>query len=151
LLGGAALVVMSDVNAQAVACARLNSREVAGGDRMRVARSDVFDGLGAREKFDLIVFAQPFFGGKPVPRLGFTIGMLNDGSALTRFFRGLRSRLTPGGRAVLMRWPFAGPTNDPLRAARGAGWRASVVAELESVAGVQVGRFEVVEVDDGVS
>lgn len=145
LLGGARRAVLSDVTWSAVNCARANVAALGLLPQATVVRSDVFDAIPPNEApFDLIVFAQPYFGDDPLVGHECTRGMLDPGLLLPRFFASARTFLVKGGRLVLMAWNFAGIVNDPVLVGRQHGWVPSQVEQCDDVGSVQRGVFNIV-------
>lgn len=145
LLGGASEAVLSDVTDSAIECAGDNLRTSGLGSRGRVVRSDLFDAMKSEEgEFSLIVFAQPFFAGHPIPEYEFTRGMLDPGDLLVCFFAGARRFLRPSGRMVLMAWDFAGDTNDPTLVGSAQGYRVVSIDTCRDLGGIQQGTFSVI-------
>jgi len=58
----------------------------------------LFDSFELSEKFDLIIFAQPYFPGEPIEDYEFTKGMLNTQSIQNRFFENAKKFLNKNGK-----------------------------------------------------
>jgi len=98
-------VVAVDINPLAVEAARRNAERNGLLDRIDVRESDVFSNVDG--VFDLIVFDPPFRWFAPRDR--FEVAMTDENyAAMTRFFRGARRHLTPGGRLLI----FFGTSGD---------------------------------------
>lgn len=89
-MGETGAVVMTDVNLLAVASVRETIRR-AGMSSVRAVAGDVYDGLGAGERFDLIVSNPPFHQGKTV-----------DLAMPQRLIGDAAQHLVPGGRLVIV-------------------------------------------------
>lgn len=143
LLAGAQFVVLADVTNAAVECAGKNLLASGLQLRAQVLESDLFAALPKRE-FDVIIFAQPYFAGRPLRDYACTKGMLNDGTVLRRFFYDARPFLRPRGKIVMMDWSFAGDTNSAVRVGMANGYRVMELVEYVDPKGVQTGQFQVV-------
>jgi release factor glutamine methyltransferase len=98
-------VLAVDNSAAAVGAARLNVARNDVSELVEVRHSDIFSAVAG--SFDRIVFDPPFRWFKP--RSLIESVMADEGyQALTRFFRGARSHLSPGGRMLL----FFGTSGD---------------------------------------
>ncbi len=97
-----ATVTAVDVNPEAVACAAENVRRNGLGARVEVVRSDVFDGIAAGLRFDLVVTNPPFY--PRVPRTlsdhAFAAGVENG--FFTKLANDLPGRLTTHGALLLI-------------------------------------------------
>lgn len=144
MLRGAEFVLLSDVTAEAARCAQDNLNASGLGARGKVQVSDLFESLRTEDAFDLIVFAQPYFEGTPLPQFPFTRGMLARGDLLNGFFQKARGFLRPGGHLVLMGWSFAGKANDPGVAGPKFGFTQIRRDLYRDESGVQHGEFHVV-------
>lgn len=69
LASGAASLIALDINPQAVANTKLNLSDLNFGSRGEARLSDVYSALSEGEKFDLIIFAAPYWNRKPVDDL----------------------------------------------------------------------------------
>jgi methylase of polypeptide subunit release factors len=143
-IGGAASVCATDVTDSSVRCSSLNVHRAGVTEQVRVVKSDVFDEIAERTRFDLIVFAQPYFEGDPLADYEFTVGMLNADGLLSKFFSGARAFLAPRGKIVMMHWPFAGTANDPAVVGPSYGFEIEETVPSVGAAGVQEGEFNIV-------
>jgi release factor glutamine methyltransferase len=98
-------VVAVDINPYAVEAATRNAERNGVADRVRVARSDVFDAVDGG--YDLMIFDPPFRWFAPRDELE-SATTDEDYRAMTAFFRGARARLTERGRMLI----FFGSTGD---------------------------------------
>ncbi len=142
-LRGARRTVLSDVVPAAVRCARQNVEQVGLRDTCQVVEGDLFAAVRG-ERFDLIVFAHPYFDGSPIPSLEVTRGMLDAGGLFSRFLTEAPSFLLPGGKIASMGWPFAGPVNDPVRQASAAGFEIQANETIVASGGLQAGSFQAI-------
>ena len=117
---GASAVVATDVDPEAVACARGN---VAGDPRIEVRAGDLF-GPVTGERFDLVAFNPPWLdeGGDETHRVALRL----DRSLPARFANGLGDHLVPGGRAIIV-LSTAGDAEGWLAPLRDAGFRPAPV------------------------
>ena len=92
-------VVAVDINPEAVRCARINALLNRVETRVDVRHGDLFGPLAADERFELVLFNPPFFGGEPAG--GFDLA-LRSGNIARRFAGGLAARLVPGGQALVI-------------------------------------------------
>ncbi|MFD2796975.1 methyltransferase [Promicromonospora vindobonensis] len=94
---GAGLVVATDINPRAVACARANLHRLGLAERARVVEADLWPDGGA----DLIVCNPPWLPARPTSAL--ELGIYDAGSDLLhRFLDGLAEHLTPAGEGWLV-------------------------------------------------
>jgi release factor glutamine methyltransferase len=97
--GKASRVVSSDINPEAVKCAKLNAKKLKLEDKIRVVKSDLFSNI--KSKFDLIIFNPPFRWFKPRDIL--ERGELDENyKTLNKFFREVRKHLNHEGRILLV-------------------------------------------------
>lgn len=143
LLGGCECAVLCDVTSSSVECAARNVKGAGLAERSRVVRSDLFEAMTQAQAFDLMVFAQPYFAGLPLPEFEFTRGMLDPGQLLNRFFSEARKFLKPSGCIVMMGWKFAGPVNDPASVGRAHGYEVLESYGYKDPDGIQCGSFEI--------
>lgn len=143
-LGGAEEVHAVDVSEAAVDCARLNTVNAAVPNLVAIHHSDLFAEISDRSQFDVIVFAQPYFAGRPLEEYAFTRGMLAPSTLISDFLTKARRFLVEGGNCIMLRWPFAGSGNDPLMAASSCGYKVLETSALSDPLGVQRGSFEAV-------
>lgn len=97
-----AKVTALDVNPAALDCAIGNVRRNGLADRVIVIESNVFAGLPAQARFDLVITNPPFY-----PRAAETPGDRafaagSDNAFFVRLAEGLPERLKPGGRLVMI-------------------------------------------------
>lgn len=135
--GMGASVLACDILPRAVRCARHNARS--NGVDMEVVKSDLFQKVSG--SFDLITFNPPYLPPDPlekevrraVPGMRDVEAVAWDGGrdgrrVITRFLRGCREHLNPGGRVLLVASSLTGIDN-VLREFLEAGLRARVVAK----------------------
>lgn len=104
---GATLVVATDVNPQAIACARANSTRLGAEiDFRRVSSTSTadlgaFSVIGPEERFDLIISNPPWEN--DIPRQWSEYAFYDPSFALLRsLLDGLREHLQPGGKVMLV-------------------------------------------------
>jgi HemK-related putative methylase len=91
-------VVAVDINPDAARCARINALLNRVEERITVYHGDLFAPLSG-ERFDLILFNPPFFGGEPAG--AFDQAWRSD-SVARRFADGLPAHLAPDGEALVV-------------------------------------------------
>jgi HemK-related putative methylase len=91
-------VVATDINPEAVRCARLNAILNRLEDRIEVRQGDLFASV-AGETFDLVLFNPPFFAGVPRDSLDHA---WRSTDVLERAAAGLPAALAPGGTALVV-------------------------------------------------
>lgn len=99
---GEAMVTASDINPEAVGCAKANALRNGLGHRVGVLASDVFDGLPAGLRFDVVVTNPPFYPRSPenMPDVAFAAGV--DNRFFTKLAEGLPQRMTRNGALLLV-------------------------------------------------
>lgn len=100
-LGGARGVVATDIDANAVRCARSNVDRFSLGGRVSVLEGDMFEPVGERQ-FELVVCNPPYFRGTPHKPAERAYYAGDEYEWLMRFARELPEHLTPGGRALIV-------------------------------------------------
>ena len=93
-----ARVIATDINPEAVRCAKINALAHHLEDRIETRLGDLFEPVRG-ERFDLILFNPPYFRGRPrdLPDHAW-----RSPDAFDRFVRELPAHLTPGGRALVV-------------------------------------------------
>jgi release factor glutamine methyltransferase len=93
-----AFVIATDINPEAVRCARVNALigHLEGGIETRVG--DLFEPVSG-EKFDLVLFNPPYYRGAP---RNLADAAWRSADVFDRFLRDLPSHLTDGGRALVV-------------------------------------------------
>ena len=91
-------VVAVDINPKAIDCAKDNAERNGVADRITFAVGDIFDSVEG--DFNLIIFDPPFRWFKPRDLLEVSTADENY-RGLTKFMRGAKGRLRPGGRILL--------------------------------------------------
>lgn len=91
-------VTATDINVQAVRCARVNVLINGLEDTVRVLEGDLFSPVES-ERFDLVIFNPPFFRGKPKNR--FDLAWRSD-DVIERFSAGLTGALQDDGIALII-------------------------------------------------
>jgi len=144
-LGGADFVTCTDIVPNAISCTVENIKHILPkNDNTKVILSNLFESLSNTEKYDLIIFAQPFFSGKPIEDYDFTIGMLNTVEIQKRFFENVKNFLNPKGKILMMGWNFAGKENNPIEISKQYDLNIIKVEQYYDWQGVQQGVFDVV-------
>ena len=93
-------VLAVDINPRAARCARFNA-QVSGAANVEVIVGNLFDPLGAAERFDLIT-ANPPFVPSPLDELQFRDGGRSGEAIQQRIVRDLPRYLAPGGMAQMV-------------------------------------------------
>lgn len=99
-------IVATDINPQAIECARLNARRLGMPIEFRLvpsnpgADSGAFSVIKPGERFDLIISNPPWEDGKPRNWSEYAL-YDSDFQLLRSILEGCRSRLKPGGRVIL--------------------------------------------------
>ena len=144
-LGGADFVSCTDILPDAITCTNENIKSILPkNDNTKVILSNLFDSLSEKDKYDLIIFAQPYFSGKPIENYDFTIGMLNTMDIQNRFFENVNRFLNSNGKILMMGWNFAGKENNPIEVSKKYNLKISKVEPYYDWQGVQQGVFDVV-------
>ncbi len=143
LLGGAESVVFTDIMQAACKCAKNNLHKAGLENKGKIEMSDLFDTIKSKKIYDLIVFAQPYFSGKPISGYEFTRGMFDSEELQIRFFKEARKYLNTKGRILLMGWDFAGKKNSPTYIGPQYGFRITKKDIYYDWVGVQQGEFQI--------
>jgi len=93
-------VLAVDISPRAARCARCNAR-ILGANNLEVVVGDVYDAVGAEERFDLIL-ANPPFVPSPVDDLRFRDGGRSGEAVQQRIVAGLPRHLAAGGIAQMV-------------------------------------------------
>jgi release factor glutamine methyltransferase len=94
----AAQVIATDINPEAVRCARLNALAHHLEERIETRVGDLFEPVRG-ERFDAILFNPPYFRGRP---RDLADGAWRSPDVFDRFLRELPAHLTPGGHALVV-------------------------------------------------
>ncbi len=140
-LRGAAKVVLCDVNPQAVENSIDNVHRFGVESICQVIRSDLFENV--RGSFNEIIFAHPYFPGKPWPGVPVTTGMLDAGALIDRFLTDAKEYVT--GPILMPFLELAGSRNNPLIRGPRHGYAVKTVTNITIRRGLQKGRFMVYE------
>ena len=137
---GARKVVLADIDENCCANTRENVRRFRVGAHCEIIQSDLFDKVPG--KFDLIVFAHPYFGAPPVlPAIPVTRGMLDDGQLIAKFLDTAKAHLA--GPILMPYLHLAGKTNDPVVQGPKHGYRVETLEERNLGVGYQRGAYSV--------
>jgi release factor glutamine methyltransferase len=127
---GVPRVCAIDKSEQAIRCAALNLERNSDLAPIDIRRSDLFSALRAHEKFDTIVFNQPFY-----PILGREIaGMGADGGKeiIARFLKEAPAHLRAGGFVLMSDSTIAAEEDSASRVAGALGWRVEECGAVEN-------------------
>lgn len=94
-----------------------------------VVQSDLFDAIPPRQRFDLIVFNQPFGPGREARRCG--CGPDGGAAISRRFLEAARAFLNPAGVVLMAFSDRQAPEHDPRRAAADTGYQVWTILDLE--------------------
>jgi methylase of polypeptide subunit release factors len=133
---GARRVVLSDVSPYAVKNSVENVRIHKVESRCAVVRGDLFERIESRA--DVILFAQPYFPGRPIDAVPATVGMLDEGGLIHRFFEQAKDHSR--GFILMPYLEWVGPVNNPRVQAPSHGYRVETVFSANAK-GLQQGRF----------
>ena len=143
-LGGADFVTCTDILPNAINCTNENIKSILPrNDNTKVILSDLFESLSEMNKYDLIIFAQPDFLGKPIENHDCTIGMLNTLEIQNRFFENVNRFLNDNGKILMMGWNFAGKENNPIEVSKKHNLKIVKIEQYYDWQGVQQGVFDV--------
>jgi release factor glutamine methyltransferase len=126
---GAGRVMATDVNPQAVLCARQNTYLYALGGHVHVREGDLFASVQG-ERFDLIVCNPPYFRGTPTTDAERAYYAGEEYQWLDRFASEARQHVKPGGK-VLVVLGDAADLPAILRRLSAPGWRIRQVARRD--------------------
>lgn len=147
-LSGAKKVILTDKEQIAARNSEMNVSKYDLEGRCEKPRcGDLFENVP--EKADLIIFAQPYFPGRPVEGRPVTIGMLDDGGLISKFLEQAKDHLNPGGAVIMIfclmkNIGMAATANDPDHRSRECGYHAEQVFAQELPASCrQPGDFRV--------
>ena len=138
---GAKKVILSDYTKPSFLNTKANINKLGLENTCDVRQGDLFENVP--EVADIIIFAQPYFLGKPDPTHPFTYGMLDEGDLIHHFLKEAKSHVTD--RILMCHLDIAGETNDPKIQGEKHGYIVSKHAEEVLSSGEQQGRFCVYE------
>ncbi|MBS7621885.1 50S ribosomal protein L11 methyltransferase [Candidatus Bathyarchaeota archaeon] len=129
----ASMVVATDINPEAVRCAKENAKLNGVADKMFFVQGDLFTPLKTGEKFDLILFNAPYlptesFEGETFIEYAW-VGGRSGRAVIDRFLKGAREHTKVGGRVLLLQSTLA-DVNRTLRILEDKGFNAEIVASL---------------------
>lgn len=118
-LYGAKRVLLSDISFPAIINCSQNIRQFNLKKIVCAICGDLFESIesklkGSLDKFDFIVFNQPFFGDDPLPGDTISASMLDSGDLIKRFLQEAPKYLNPGGIIMMPFYDIAGETNNPV-------------------------------------
>ena len=140
-LYGAERVILSDITEEAYRNTLANVKRYELTSKCEVRRGNLFECVP--EAADIIVFAQPYFAGKPDPTLPFTYGMLDEGELILRFLEQARRHIKE--KIVMCHLDLAGDTNNPRIHAPTYGYTVIEHGPELLTSGEQQGLFSVQE------
>lgn len=141
---GAQRVVFSDISPYASRNALENIQTNKVGQRCQVLKGDLFEKV--ETKAELIIFAQPYFPGRPIKGLPVTIGMLDEGQLVHRFFEEAKRHLT--GTILMPYLEWVGQVNNPRIQAPQHGYTVERIFS-KKVHGLQSGLFSIYQLTLG--
>lgn len=124
---GIAEVWASDIHPPAFANTLRNAQLNPQAGPITVVRSDLFGAIPATQRFDLIVFNQPFGPGREERRCG--CGPDGGAEICRRFLAAARAHLAPGGTVMMAFSDRQAPEHDPRHAAAAAGYDVETILD----------------------
>ena len=140
-LAGASHVTLTDVSASARDNSLININAHGLSDRCNAFQGDLFEKVNLQA--DVVIFAQPYFEGDPIPEIPVTLGMLNDGDLVQRFFHNVKAHLKDDGIILMPFLDIAGDTNNPQVQAPKHGFRVEEIYSSEIADELQSGEFHI--------
>lgn len=138
-LVGASKVTYSDINPLAIENTKINISSYLESSHSQFIICDLFDKINSL--FDIIIFAQPYFGSKPLNMLPVSYGMLDDGDLINRFFEIAKPYFLDA--IYMVYWDFVGETNDPYTVSRKYNYDSELVYQEENLNSLQKGNISV--------
>lgn len=139
---GARSVVLSDISTWAFDNTRENVELFKLQQTCQVRKGDLF--ARVPERFDVIIFNQPFFASDPIPEIPVSRAIFDGGDLIHRFFNEAKDHLNQRGILIMPFFHFAGETNNPELQAPQHGFK---VISKETIAvddeNIQKGEFSV--------
>lgn len=124
-------VIATDINIQAVRCAKINAKINKVADKIEVKHGNLFEPV-KEEKFDLIIFSPPYIPGKPKNYLEHAWFCGEKCEVIKEFFREVRRHLKPNGR-VRMIYSTIGDVNLLFKAIEKNSLRWFVVTYMKTI------------------
>jgi len=134
----ASRVVACDVNPQAITCARMNAILNGAETKIEFRLSNLFENVGADEKFDLIVFNMPFFHREASEAWQHAFFCGSGGRVLRSFWEQVPAHLTARGRVEVAFSGSITPLMFEMEEFSSSGLRPSLVKERSSLLGHRV-------------
>jgi methylase of polypeptide subunit release factors len=136
-------VIFSDLSVPAIGNTAENIQKFGISAKCSTVRGDLFENVG--EPADVIIFNHPFFPGDPIPNIPVSLGMLDSGGLIHRFFEAAKSYCND--RIIMPFFHLAGETNDPGVQAPKHGWKIDKRSTFDANDGLQRGRFSIYEIE----
>ncbi|HYB40659.1 MAG TPA: methyltransferase [Candidatus Methylomirabilis sp.] len=114
-----------DNHEPAIRCARANLERNPSLAPVTIVQGDLFEAIPGGDRFDLIVFNQPYYPVEGTPIVG--LGSEGGRAIIDRFLGVAADHLTSGGRVVMPFSSIAGEEHDPGQIAGRAGWQVTRV------------------------
>ncbi|MFA5375608.1 MAG: tRNA (adenine(22)-N(1))-methyltransferase TrmK [Dehalococcoidia bacterium] len=120
-------VVATDINKEALVCAKMNVENNYLADKVEIRYGDLLEPIGDGEQFDVIIWSPPFLPLSPCRVLdkGWCCG--NNDDLIMRFFAHVKNHLTSNGRIEIF-YSTLGNMAYLLSKATSAGFNVSLVA-----------------------
>ena len=146
LMRGANRVLCTDISRAALKNAAANINAMGLASRAQFAESDLFDGIPADEKCDILLFTPAYFCGSAIDGYAVSAGMLDNSQISKRFLEGALRRLNPGGVVFTMSWDFAGPKNCVLTYLKNVPeFSVRNITKLKNAETIQQGEFKIIQ------
>lgn len=142
-LCGAKEVIMSDISRHAYENSLENIAHHELDQCCSVHCGDLFEKIP--EIADVVIFAQPYFGGKPIRDMPVTIGMLDEGGLISRFLEEAKVHISPDGVILMIHLDWVGDVNDPAIQGPKHGYVVKAAEEEELSGNLQEGLVTVYE------
>lgn len=140
---GAKTATLADINPVAVRNARENAECLGLKKGVSIVESDLFQHVTGR--FDVAIFAHPFFVCPETPQDPLARSMLAPATLLSRYLSAVKSKLTKNGVILSSYFDFAGNDNHPEIQGAKHGFSVSEVFRLHDRFGLETGDFLIYE------
>jgi predicted RNA methylase len=142
---GVEIVRATDISPVAIAnCLRNLYPLIDRGYRIDIAEGDLFEAAGG-EKYDFIVFNQPFFCDSPPKDDPIYSSMLAEENIIKRFLKEAPNYLNPDGKIMMPFFDLASGGNDPKLQGERFGYDVERTFEIDVTTGMQKGKAMIYE------
>jgi methylase of polypeptide subunit release factors len=118
---GAKKIIATDLVEICVQNTLENSRKLEVEHIIEVKKGYLFEPVGSRNKFDVIIFNHPFFFGKPTKNNTISMAILDEGNLIKEFLLKVSDYLKQNGRIIMPFADVASEENDPTKHAENYG------------------------------